>query len=175
MYSVLKFIENIIKYFHIKIKVFYWKLKYGNRLKIGKKFRFRKGLIINISKNGYLEIGNNCSFNNYCSINCHQHIVIGNNNMFGENVKLYDHNHVFNDKSVDMQTTFKDGEIIIGNDNWIGSNSVFLKDATLKNNNVVGSGVILKDKIESELILKNGNPIIKEKINYIISIGEDNE
>ena len=125
MYSIIKFIENVLKFFKIKFKIIYWKLKYGKRIKIGKKFRFRKGLIINISKNGYLEIGDNNAFNNYCSINCHKHIKIGNDNMFGENVKLYDHNHIFNDKSVNMQRTYLDRYIIIGNNNWIGSDVFF--------------------------------------------------
>ena len=113
MYNIIKFLENVFKALRIEIKLIYWKLKYGKRIKIGKKFRFRKGMIINIAKNGYLEIGDNCAFNNYCSINCRNMIKIGNNNMFGENVKIYDNNHVFNDKNIDMQKTFNNKEIYI--------------------------------------------------------------
>ena len=69
MYKIIKFIENVIKFLKIKTKIMYWKIKYGKRIKIGKNFKFRKGLVINISKNGYLEIGDNNAFNNYCSIN----------------------------------------------------------------------------------------------------------
>ena len=92
MYNIIKFIENVFRWIKIKISILYWKLKYGKRIKIGRNFRFRKSLIINISKGGHLEIGNNNAFNNYCSINCHKLIKIGNNNMFGENVKIYDFN-----------------------------------------------------------------------------------
>lgn len=155
MYSIIKFIENVLKFIKIQIKIFYWKLKYGKRIKIGKKFRFRRGMIINISKDGYLEIGDNCSFNNFCSVNCRHKIIIGNNNMFGENVKLYDHNHVFNDKNVDMQKTYKCREICIGNNNWIGSNVLILSKAFLGNYNVVAGNVALNNKFDDENIIES--------------------
>ena len=167
MYNFIKFIENVFKFIKIKLKVLYWKLKYGRRIKIGKKFRFRKGFIINISKNGYLEIGDNNAFNNYCSINCHKKIIIGNNNMFGENVKMYDHNHVFNDKSVDMQKTYKNNEIYIGNYNWVGSDVIFLSKSNVKNNNVIGAKCIINDKYDNGNIIKMDNKYSIKKINYI--------
>ncbi len=40
-----------------------------------------------------LIIGDNVFMNNYCSINCLDEIEIGENTLFGEGVKLYDHNH----------------------------------------------------------------------------------
>lgn len=166
MYSIMKFIENVLKFFKIKFKIIYWKLKYGKRIKIGKKFRFRKGLIINISKNGYLEIGDNNAFNNYCSINCHKHIKIGNDNMFGENVKLYDHNHIFNDKSVNMQRTYLDRYIIIGNNNWIGSDVFFLSKAEVGDYNVIASKVIVNKNYDNENIIKLIDNYSTKKIKY---------
>lgn len=166
MYSIIKFIENVLKFFKIKFKIIYWKLKYGKRIKIGKKFRFRKELIINISKNGYLEIGDNNAFNNYCSINCHKHIKIGNDNMFGENVKLYDHNHIFNDKSVNMQRTYLDRYIIIGNNNWIGSDVVFLSKAEVGDYNVIASKVIVNKNYDNENIIKLIDNYSIKKIKY---------
>lgn len=167
LYEVFKFFENVNKLIRIKVKICYWKLKYGKRIKIGKKFRFRKGMIINISKNGYLEIGNNVAFNNYCSINCHKMIKIGNNNMFGENVKFYDHNHIFNDKTKDMRYTYNEHEIIIGNNNWIGSDVTFLSKAYIKDNNVIGTKVIVNEKYDSENIIKSERKNNTKKIKYV--------
>ena len=164
MYKLCKFVENILKFIRIKLKVLYWKLKYGKRIKIGKNLRFRKGIIINIAENGYLEIGDNNFFNNYCSINCHNSIKLGNNNMFGENVKMYDHNHVFNDKSVNMMNTYKNGEIIIGDNNWIASDVTFLSKGVIKNYNVISSKTIINKVYDSENIIKMDNS--KIKINY---------
>lgn len=166
MYSIIKFIENVCRYIKMKIKIRYLKIKYGKRIKIGKKFRFRKGFIINISKNGYLEIGDNNFFNNYCSINCRKKIIIGNDNMFGENVKFYDHNHVFNNKNIDMQKNFRDKEIYIGNSNWIASNVTILCSAELGDRNVIASNILLNEKYDDGNIVKEEKKLKIEKIVY---------
>lgn len=166
MYSAIVFMEKVLKYIRIHLKILYWKTKYGNRIKIGKNFKFRKSLIINISKQGKIVIGDNCFFNNYCSINCHESIKIGNDNIFGENVKIYDHNHIFNDKSLDMKTNFKCGKIRIGNNNWFGSNSVILSKASIENDNVFGANTIINNEYGSGIIIKNVQETKMEKIRY---------
>ena len=160
--------KKIIKFIRIRIKIFYWKLKYGKRIEIGKNLRFRKNLKINITNNGFLRIGNNNFFNNDCSINCHKQIIIGDNNLFGENVKMYDHNHVFNNKNIDVAHTFFEHEIIIGNNNWVASDVTFLSKAKINNYNVVGAKVIVNEEYGNEnLIQINYNNTVK-KIKYIV-------
>ena len=166
MYYICVFFEKVKKFIVIKSKILYWKIKYGKRIKIGKGLKFRKGFIINIDKNGFLEIGNNNFFNNYCSLNIHDKLIIGNDNNFGENVKLYDHNKVFNDKKVDMKHTYKTSKITMGNYNWIGSNVVILKNASLGNYNVVAAGLVLNDKYSDENLINRKNDYEVEKINY---------
>ena len=166
MYKIIKFIEDVVKFIRIKIKILYWKIKYGKRIKIGKRFRFRKGLIINISDKGYLKIGDNNSFNNYGSINCHKKIEIGDNNMFGESVKIYDHNHVFNDRTIDMRRTYIDREINIGNQNWFGSNCIILSKTQIGDNNVFAASTVINEKYNDNQLIKNNVTKILEKINY---------
>lgn len=166
MYNICKFLENIVKYFKIKIKIMYWKIKYGKRIKIGKNLHFRKGFIINISKDGYLEIGDNNFFNNYCSINCRKKIIIGNNNLFGENVKIYDHSHVFNNRDMDIKKNFVDGKITIGDNNWIASNVVILKKTDLGSENVIANNVIVNEQYTNNLIIKNNAERITNEIVY---------
>lgn len=113
MYRIIQLMENAFRKCKNKTKILFWKIKYGKRIKIGKNFEFRKSLIININKNGYLEIGDNNFFNNYCSINCHNKIYIGKNNSFGENVKIYDHNHEFNTRTSLKEGKFKTNPIYI--------------------------------------------------------------
>ena len=166
MYIVIKFLENVAKFFRIKLKILYWKLKYGKRIKIGKNFKFRKSLIINIDSKGRLEIGDNTYFNNYCSINCHKKITIGNNNLFGENVKIYDHNHIFNNKNINMEKAFNDKEIFIGNDNWIASNVMILSNTKLGNRNVVAASTVLNEQYENEQLIKEEKVKKIEPIKY---------
>ena len=166
MYYFFKGLEFVCNIIRIKYKILYWKLKYGKRIKIGKNLKFRKRMNINIAKDGFLSIGDNNFFNNDCSINCHSNIIIGNDNLFGENVKIYDHNHIFNNKNVDYTKTFSDGKIIIGNHNWICTNTVLIKDTQLGNYNVIGTGVSIKAKLDSENLIKESQNIDAKKIIY---------
>lgn len=159
-----EFIGNLIR---IKCKIIYWKLKYGKRIKIGRHLKFRKRFHINITNDGYLEIGNNNFFNNDCSINCHKQIIIGDNNLFGESVKIYDHNHVFNNKNINYKRAFISKKIKIGNNNWIGTNVVILSKTTIKNNNVIAANLTVNEDCDSENILKQKGGIEKQKIIYV--------
>lgn len=152
MYKLFHTAESVVRTIRNVILKTYWKLKYGNRISIGKNLRFRKRLRINIDVNGQLKIGDNVFFNNDCSINVHKAVIIGNNNLFGENVKIYDHNHVFNDRSNRMKETFKTKEIIIGNDNWFASNVIVLSKARIGNNNVFGANTIINEEYGSNTI-----------------------
>ena len=119
-------IEKLFEKCLNKMRIFYLKLKYGKRITIGKNVIMRKKVNIEIRRNGYLEIGDNTFFNNYCSINCLEEIKIGSNNIFGESVKIYDHDHFFNNEYISI-SEFRTGRICIGDDNWFGSNIVILR------------------------------------------------
>lgn len=166
MYAFFSVLEKIVLNFKCIVKLNYYKLKYGKRLKVGKNLKFRKRFQINISNNGYLEIGDNCFFNNDCSINCHKKIVIGENNLFGENVKLYDHNHIFNDKNINFKKNFTEREILIGDNNWFGSNCIILSKANIGSYNVFSANLSINDKISNENILVLNEQIESKKIKF---------
>ena len=83
--------------------------------------------------------------------------------MFGENVKLYDHNHNYEDpESCIVDQGFKEGEIIIGNNCWVGSNVVILYNVHIGDNCIIGAGcVVYKDLESSSILLSNG--VIKKR------------
>lgn len=147
-------------YFHLFsfIKIYFYKLIYGKRLKIGKNVSFRKGFSIIIEKNGYVEIGDGCFFNNYCSVNSHQSIIIGKNCLFGENVKIYDHNHIFKFKDeLIKHQGFKTNNVKINDNCWIGSNVVILKGVEIGKHSVIAAGEVVKNNIKGEKIFINSN------------------
>lgn len=166
MYTFISLIEKCGKGLRIVFKLAYYKLKYGKRLKVGRGVHFRKGFIINVSKNGRLEIGDGTFFNNNCSVNCHGEITIGKNNMFGEGVKIYDHSHVFNKKNADMKKDYKVNKVVIGDRNWFGSNVMILSKAKIGDNNVFGGGMMINSVFDSDNVVKVANKIEIEKINY---------
>lgn len=111
-----------------------------------------------------LIINKNVFFNNYCSINCLDKIIIGDNTLFGEGVKLYDHNHTY---SVSPNVTvernnFKTGAITIGSNCWIGSNVTILKGVTIGNNVIIGANNLIHKSVASNTIVKSKNELIFE-------------
>lgn len=120
-----------------------WKWQYGAQFQ-AKKFHFRDNFRIYIEEQGILQIGKNVFFNNGCSLTVREKVSIGDDCIFGENVKIYDHNHCYkdNDKLIRLQG-FSSGEVTIGEDCWIGSNVVILKGVTIGAHSVVGGGVIV--------------------------------
>ena len=143
------------------IKIFFFKLKYFNKIKLSYSLRFRKRFNIIMETNGKLVIGKNVFFNNDCSINCLGKVEIGDDCIFGENVKIYDHNHLFNRKDKIKSQGFSIGTVTIGNNCWIGTNVVILKGANIGDNCVIGAGVIVKENIPD-------NSIVRCKTNYEI-------
>ncbi len=142
--------------FHINafLKKIFLKLIYGKKIFFGKKVTFRRRFNVFIENNARIEIGEKCFFNNDCSLNAQQEIKIGSYSIFGENVKIYDHNHVFKNKDKRiMEQGFKTEKIIIGNNGWIGSNVVILKGVTIGDNVVIGAGCIIKQDIPSHSIV----------------------
>lgn len=154
--------------FHIKsiIKKKLLKLIYGRKIKFGKHVSFRRRFNLFIDKKGLVNIGNNVFFNNDCSINAMEKIIIGDNTIFGENVKIYDHNHVFKNKDkLIKEQGFKTDKIEIGKNCWIGSNVIILKGVTIGDNCVIGAGCIINENIESNNIVRRKLTNNIERIN----------
>lgn len=155
-----KLLYHIIAFFKLRI----YKIIYRKNTEFGKNITFRKSFELMISKEGRVEIGDNCFFNNYCSIFANQLVKIGNGTIFGENVKIYDHNHRFKDKKLSLKEQgFSNGEVKIGNHCWIGSNVIILKGAKIGDNCVIGAGCIIKSDIAaSTIVTKNDDLIFNE-------------
>jgi acetyltransferase-like isoleucine patch superfamily enzyme len=137
----------------------------SRNLQLGKSLDLRNYISIWVGKNAVLKIGNNVFINNYCSINCLKEIEIGENTLFGEGVKIYDHNHQYlyeNDQLTVSSKEFSLDAIKIGKNCWLGSNVVVLKGVTIGDNSIIGAGcVIHKDVPENSVIVNQQNLINK--------------
>lgn len=153
--------------YHIRAIVFSLMLKliYRKRLSIGKRTTWRKSFSVLIDKDARVVIGNECFFNNNCSITSIQSVIIGDGCLFGENVKIYDHNHRFADTNVSIKKQgFSKGSVSIGNHCWIGSNVTILKDTKIGNNCVIGAGCVINGEISDNTIVKIERNFVSEKI-----------
>ncbi|OAS88194.1 MULTISPECIES: acyltransferase [Metabacillus] len=148
----------------IKLKKMHFRLNYGERVDLPPDLLFRKGFKLLVEKEGRFKIGNGCFFNFNCTITCFGDTTIGNDCIFGENVKFYDHNHRFSDTEVLIRNQgYKVGSIKIGNNCWIGSNVTILKDITIGDNVVIGANCLINKSIPSNTIVKPKNELIFEE------------
>lgn len=150
------------------IKIIFFKLLYGRNIIFGKKFTFRKGFSLIIDgKNAKVRIGDNVFFNNFCTIAAMKNVTIGKNTIFGENVKIYDHNHLYKDIETPIKNQgYSSAKITIGENCWIGSNVIILKGVTIGNNVVIGAGnVVYKDVPENSILILKQENLLKSSTN----------
>ena len=134
-------------------------IKKESKLLLGKNFRSRNNISFRVYDKGIVKIGNNCFFNDNCSINCQKEVIIGDNVIFGQNVMIFDHDH---DYKNDI-THFIKKEVKIGNNVWIGANCIILKGVTIGDNVVVADGTVVKEDIESYCVCYQEKKIKKIK------------
>ena len=150
---------NLLKKIKYKLvfifKMFAIKMLYGKRFQPYDGLAFRKGFEVNLATDkARVIIGKKVFFNNYCSINCHERIEIGDNCIFGESVKIYDHNHRFRDinKTI-MSQGYSTKSVTIGTNCWIGSNVCILPGSHIGDNVIIGAGTIISGTIPDGMIV----------------------
>lgn len=132
--------------------------KYGFA-SIGSKFRSRPNCVLNITS-GNLVVGRNVFFNRGVQINCHERVFIGDNCLFGHNVLVFDHNHRFRDKGINIREQgYKVAPVHIADNVWIGANCVILPGVTIGSNVVIGAGSIISSDIPTNAIVKSSRDL----------------
>lgn len=120
-------------------------IKPGSKLVLGKGFRSRNNVSFRVYNKGLVQTGENCFMNDNCSLNARKKITLGNHVIFGQNVNVFDHDHDF--RSSDMEEFFVEDEVVIGDNVWVGANSVILKGSRIGDNCVIAAGTIVKGEI----------------------------
>ena len=144
----------------------YYRVIYGNHLNMGANFQFRKGFSLLLDAGGKVRVGDYVFFNNYCTVCAQKEISIGDGSVFGENVKIYDHNHIYSDPNVLIKHQgYSSAPIHIGKHCWIGSNVTILKGVTIGDNCVIGAGCVVYKDVPAGTILINKQELVIKKIN----------
>ena len=144
------FIKIVNRFIGI-VKILCWKILYGSRLGLGKNTFFYPGCHVMLEKDGSIQIGDYCFFNRNCSMTSLGEI--GNDCIFGENVKIYDHNH----RTEAAEGLFRKqgylvGRVEIGSNVWIGSDVIILPNVRIGNNVVIAAGAIVTKNISDNVI-----------------------
>lgn len=132
-------------------------LNSSSKITIKKGVNTRKHCNFLVWDNAELIISEHVFFNNFCSVNCLEKIEIGENTLFGESVKLYDHNHKISvEQNIRIsKDQFTTAPIKIGKNCWIASNVTILKGVTIGDNVVIGAGCVIYKSVPSNTIVKN--------------------
>ncbi len=123
------------------------------KLSLGKNFKMRDGAKIRIRNGAECVIGDNSSVSINNMIACHEKIIIGDNVQFSPGVQLYDHDHDFRHRDGLKANHFKTSPIIIGNNVWIGANTIILRGTVIGDNCVVGAGSIVKGEFPKDSVI----------------------
>jgi acetyltransferase-like isoleucine patch superfamily enzyme len=131
-----------------KIEIFHKESK----VHIGKYVFVRKNASFRIDHAGELNIGDYVFVNDNCNINCVEKISIGKNTKIAPNVCINDHDH--NYRNIDNHHLLT-GEVVIGENVWIGANVVILRNTHIGNNAVIAAGSVVKGNIPANSLYLN--------------------
>ena len=135
-----------------------YEIQKPSKLIIQKGVMFGDFCNIMLWENSSLIIKEGVFMNRYCSINCLGEIVIGSNSIFGEGVKIYDHNHRYRgiNNGINIKNTgLKIGKVSIGSNCWIGSNVTILNNVVIGDNVVIGANSLVYKSIKSGSVIVN--------------------
>ena len=138
-FSALKF--GVIERFSPNVTI---EIERKSKLIIGNKARAYSGVKIKVRNGAICEIGDNTSFNYNSILVCRKKVQIGRNVEIAPSVLIYDHDRDFrNEAGLSANKYFCD-DIIIGNNVWIGANTVILRGTRIGDNSVVAAGSVIK-------------------------------
>jgi acetyltransferase-like isoleucine patch superfamily enzyme len=111
---------------------------------IGDKFSFNRDITTLVS----FCVSGHCYFQ---SLNG---IVVGKNFLFAPGVKMISSNHDLSE----ARTSIPANPIVLGDNCWLGANSIILPGVKLGNNCVVGAGSVVTKSFEENNLVIAGNP-----------------
>lgn len=168
-------INNIISVIHSIFRVLLLKLVHGKNASLGlierispnvvlevnrgatirlcKNVRIHSGSKVKVRDGGTLTIGKNVRINYNCMFFCRHEINIGGGCEFGPGVLVYDHDHDFRHPCGLAAREYNVAAVNIGENCWIGANTVILKGTTIGNRCVVGAGSVLKGNYPDDSLI----------------------
>jgi acetyltransferase-like isoleucine patch superfamily enzyme len=105
---------------------------------------------------GYnIYLGLNSRINQYCCVWASENskIILGDNVLMGPGVKIFSSNYTTTDVEVPMiLQPYVEKDIVIGNDVWLGSNSVIVAGVKIGDGSIVAAGSVVTKDIPEYMI-----------------------
>jgi acetyltransferase-like isoleucine patch superfamily enzyme len=153
------FIFKVIKFRSID---FSSKLYFNTFPRFPSKFKLHSSVVI-VEKGAELIIGKDVYIGHYNNIRCSKRIVIGSGTKIAQFVTIVDLNYDVSKKYLNFNEAIKK-EVIIGENVWIGSNSVILAGVTIGNHSVIAAGsIVTKNVLENTIVAGNPAELIRKR------------
>lgn len=117
-----------------------------NITKIGKFVIFEKGVIIRGWEN--LEIGDYCTFNEYCYINAEGGVKIGDYVMIAYFAKIISDSHLYKKDQPIIKQEIIRKPITIEDDVWVGTGATITLGKTLKKGSIISANSLVNKNTE---------------------------
>lgn len=153
MFKLISYLNNKFKFFKSHIRWFFWHFflkELGDKVIILDKIKIVSPENIIIGSNVFLG-ENTCIYG-------HAGVKIGNDTLLAPGVSIISFDHGFSEKNKPFFIQQKTlGQITIGNNVWIGKNSIILKGIAIGDNSIVAAGSIVTKSVPPNCIV-GGNP-----------------
>ncbi|HBX22988.1 MAG TPA: acyltransferase [Desulfotomaculum sp.] len=165
-FSFIKSVASSIGYFIHEHVTWRRKMNYKKNIRVHSTASIRN------PQNIY--VGENSHINHNCCIWCgkESRIILGDNLLMGPGVKMFSTNHgVYSDNPMTFQNMVE-ADIVIGNDCWIGANTVILKGVTIPDGCAVAAGSVVSKPLAKPYTIYGGipaKPISKRKVRDTIT------
>lgn len=97
-------------------------------------------------------IGNRTFIGAGCEFNISKRITIGNDVLIASGCRFIDHDHGMLQGELMRSQPGMENEIVIGNDVWIGSNTIILRGVHLADGAIVAAGAVVNKSVSSNEI-----------------------
>lgn len=184
-----RYIKSIAQIICWKVKIICLKIQHGRNLQIkwndrismsvkiringtgkvslGEKVELRENVILNVTDGGEIKVGDRVFINDGSFINARKLVSIGNDTMFGQSVKIYDHDHDY--KSNDIKNKFKCSNVDVGQNVWICSDVIILQGCKIGNRSVIVAGTIVRESISNDTLFYTKREFGQKRIQLIRS------
>ena len=132
------------------------RIEFPRNIELGSGSYFGFNCKLYASELSSIKIGFNASFNSNVMINARGKgkISIGNNVLIGPNVVIRSSNHSFKSTNKPIiEQGMKDGQIIVHDDVWIGSNVVILPNCEIGKGSIIAAGAVVTSNIDSYTVV----------------------
>lgn len=119
-------------------------------IQIGERVEIRENSVLNVTAGGKIVIDDRVFMNDGCYINAREFVHVGSDTMFGQGVKVYDHDHDY--RSENLKVKFKQKSVEIGKNAWICSDVIILKGCVIGDHSVIAAGTVVRKDVANNVL-----------------------